>query len=461
MTLLRSVAMAAVSAIAIANAGLAHAAGTDTASTDAADDNGVILVTAQHRSENLQNVPLAVSVVKGETLEDYHANGADTLLSLSGKVPSLYVESTTGRIFPRFYIRGLGNTDYYLGASQPVSIIQDDVVEEHVVLKSTPAFDIGQVEVLKGPQGSLFGRNTTAGIIKFESAKPTEYMTGDTSISWGSHNSMNVESGVGGPLSANHVLKFRLSSLYQQRSGWISNTYAGISDDGTKAGRNVMGGFKEGDVRLQLQLDPEPATSINLSTHYRNYSGSATIFYRGSIQKGTSRPAAGFNYGAVQYDEGNNNPQAYTTWGQSLHVRHDFGGVSLTSITAYENTSGYSRGDTDGGAGVNNGNVGFSESMGRVAQLNQWSQELRLANSDKARLKWQLGGLYFDSRDDTEFYQRAYFLTSNALGGTPNPNNWVMLHNINTSWAVFGQASYKITDKLTISAGARETNDTK
>ena len=98
-------------------------------------------------------VPVAVSVLKSEALRDYQAAGADTLLSLSGKVPSLYVESTTGRIFPRFYIRGLGNIDFYLGASQPVSIIQDDVVEEHVVLKSNPAYDIAQARLREGELG--------------------------------------------------------------------------------------------------------------------------------------------------------------------------------------------------------------------------------------------------------------------------------------------------------------------
>jgi iron complex outermembrane receptor protein len=80
---------------------------------------------------------------------------------------------------------------------------------------------------------------------------------------------------------------------------------------------------------------------------------------------------------------------------------------------------------------------------------------------DTGRFRWQLGGIYFDLRDYTEFDQRAYFLTSNALGGTPNPNNWVLLHNVNTSWAVFGQASYDLTEKLRLTAGARLSNDTK
>ena len=87
------------------------------------EDPDTIVVTAQRRSENDMNVPVAVSVIKPEALTDFHAAGADTLLSLSGKVPSLYVETSTGRIFPRFYIRGLGNIDFYLGASQPVEIL--------------------------------------------------------------------------------------------------------------------------------------------------------------------------------------------------------------------------------------------------------------------------------------------------------------------------------------------------
>ena len=134
-------------------------------------DLGDIVVTAERRSENLQRVPLSVAVVGGSNLRDIQAGG-DDILALSGRAPGLYIETTTGRIFPRFYIRGLGNIDFYLGASQPVSIIQDDVVLEHVVLKSNPVFDVNQVEVLRGPQGSLFGRNTTAGIIKFDTIRP-------------------------------------------------------------------------------------------------------------------------------------------------------------------------------------------------------------------------------------------------------------------------------------------------
>lgn len=432
------------------------------------ETSGVIVVTAQRRSENTLDVPVTVSVLGSESLRDFQAGGADTLLSLSGRVPGLYVESTTGRIFPRFYIRGLGNIDFYLGASQPVSIIQDDVIGEHVVLKSNPAYDIAQVEVLKGPQGSLFGRNTTAGIVKFDTVQPSDTWRGQGSLSYGSYNSINADFGVGGPLNSDGSLSFRLSGLLQHRDDWIDNVYTGPSDDGTVPGQNVMGGFTERNARLQILARPSEAVTLRLSGHVRDYDGTASIFYRGSIAVGTSEVPDSFDRGRVAYDEAQNNPQGYNTSGVSLKADIDFGFATLTSITAWEHASGFSRGDTDGGAAANFGGVapnicaaGCGQSRGRLVGLDQWSQEVRLASSDEGKFKWQIGGIYFDSRDETEFAQRSFFLTSNVLGTTPNPNNFVLLRNVNTSWAAFGQASYDITEALTLTGGIRITNDVR
>ena len=448
----------------------AQSSGAASAPTAAAttDEDGTVIVTAQRRSERDLSVPIAVSVLRPEALTDFHSGGGDTLLSLSGKVPDLYVESSTGRIFPRFYIRGLGNIDFYLGASQPVEIIQDDVVEEHVILKSNPVYDVGQIEVLKGPQGSLFGRNTTAGIIKFDSAQPTSTWQGQGSLSYGRFNSINADAGVGGPLNGDGSLSFRLSGLYQHRDNWISNVYTGPSDDGTVGGHNVMNGFNERDARLQLLFKPSSALSIRLSGHVRDYDGFASIFYRGSIVPGTNQVPASFDRSIVSYDEAQNNPQSYQTHGISLKADYDLGPATLTSITAWEHASGFSRGDTDGGAAANFGGVapnicgvGCGESQGRLRGLDQRSQEVRLASPGTGPFNWQVGGLYFDARDNTEFDQRSFFLTNNSLGTTPNPNNFVLLHDINTSWAIFGQASYKLTDALTITGGVRVSNDTK
>jgi len=427
-------------------------------STDTSDLNEIV-VTAERRPENQQDVPLSVQVITGQDARTFSAGGDDTLLSLSGRVPSLYAETTTGRIFPRFYIRGLGNIDFYLGASQPVSIIQDDVVLEHVVLKSNPVYDLDHVEVLRGPQGSLFGRNTTAGIIKFDTVRPSQELSGQAQLSYGTYNSINLDAGIGGPLSENVAV--RLSGLYQHRDGYVTNAYAGPSADGTVGPRkDALGGFDERDLRFQILVTPTSDWTILGSVHGRNYSGTSTLFLRQALKKG-SNDVSNVSRDSVRFDEAMDNPQDYNTYGGSLKNSYDFGGVTLTSITAYETSSGYSRGDTDGGAAAdypfNGAPNGFGESMGRLRDLDQWTQEVRLASDNDSRFKWQFGGMYFDQRDITEFYQRAWFLTTAAR----NPNNFVRLHDVNTSWALFGQASYEILPKLTITGGARITRDTK
>jgi len=447
----------AIGALTIAGAAHAQDAGANAGAADGALDE--IVVTAERRSENLQNVPVSVGVVQGDALRNLTSGGGD-ILELAARVPGLYAETTTGRIFPRFYIRGLGNIDFYLGASQPVSIIQDDVVLEHVVLKSNPVFDVNQVEVLRGPQGSLFGRNTTAGIIKFDTIRPTMDWQGRAQASYGSYNTVTFDGGIGGPIVADK-LAFRVSALYQHRDDWVDNAYAGPSADGTVSPKkDAMGGFNEKDVRVQLLMTPSETLSMLTSFHARDYDGTSTLFHRAGLVKGSNSVAAEPR-GVVSYDEAMNNPQAYKTYGASENIALDFGPVTLTSITAYETTKGYSRGDTDGGAGADYpvGGVanGFGQSQGQVRDLDQLTQEVRLASNGNDAFKWQVGGMYFDSRDTIDFYQRAYFLSGTAN----NPNNWVRLRNQNESWGLFGQASYEVVPGLTITAGGRYTKDIK
>lgn len=441
----------------------AHVFAQDLAAADPASGEGLgdIVVTAERRTENLQNVPVSVGVVSGDQLRGLQAGG-DDILSLSGRVPGLYAETTTGRIFPRFYIRGLGNIDFYLGASQPVSIIHDDIVLEHVVLKSNPVYDMDQVEVLRGPQGSLFGRNTTAGIIKVDTIRPsTDRWTGRVNASYGEYNSVNVDAGVGGPLIQD-TLAVRVSGLYQRRDDWVDNLYDGPSADGTVSPKkNAMGGFEERDGRIQLLLEPVGSNfSMLTSFHARSYEGTSTIFHRNALKKGSNSVEAEPR-DKIALDEAHNNPQAYDTYGASNRIALDFGPVTLTSITGWETTKGYSRGDTDGGAGadypVNGVANGFGQSQGNVRDLDQLTQELRLASNGDTRFKWQVGAMWFEERNITDFYQRAYFLE----GAARNPNNWVRLRNENTSWALFGQASYELAPGLTVTAGGRYTNDTK
>src|SRR5262245_59782053 len=136
-----------------------------------------ITVTAERRSENIKDVPNSVSAIRGELLDVLNSSAQDVRM-LAARVPSLNIESSFGRAFPRFYIRGIGNTDFDINASQPVSLLYDDVVQENPILKGFPVFDMAQIEVLNGPQGTLFGRNPPAGVVQFESAKPGKEFEG-------------------------------------------------------------------------------------------------------------------------------------------------------------------------------------------------------------------------------------------------------------------------------------------
>jgi iron complex outermembrane recepter protein len=187
-----------------------------------ADDSGLseIVVTAQRREQNLQDVPLSVTALSEEKLDVIGSSGVD-VRGLSGRVPSLLVESSFGRTFPRFYIRGLGNTDFDLNASQPVSLVYDEVVLENPILKGFPIFDLDRVEVLRGPQGTLFGRNTPAGIVKFDSAKPKDEVEGFGRISYGRFNNINAQGAINAPLG--DKVAIRISALYQKQDDYIDN----------------------------------------------------------------------------------------------------------------------------------------------------------------------------------------------------------------------------------------------
>jgi iron complex outermembrane receptor protein len=152
---------------------------------------GAVQVTADRRVENIQDVPMAITTVDGEKLQVLTSGGDDIRL-LSGRLPSLNIESSYGRSFPRFYVRGLGNSDFDLNASQPVSLVYDDVVQENPILKGFPMFDMDQVEMFRGPQGTLFGRNSPAGVLKFSSARPQQEFGGYGRISYGSYGTANV-----------------------------------------------------------------------------------------------------------------------------------------------------------------------------------------------------------------------------------------------------------------------------
>jgi iron complex outermembrane receptor protein len=299
----------------------------------------VVTVTAERRAENSKDVPMSVSTLSGETFDVINSSGAD-LRMLSGRVPSLNVESSFGRAFPRFYLRGYGNTDFRLNASQPVSLIYDDVVQENPILKGFPAFDLERIEVLAGPQGSLFGRNTPAGVVKFDSVKPSKKTDGYANISAGTFGTVNAETGFNLPMSGDWSA--RISTQIQHRDNWVSNDKGPTHD---------LEGYNDRAIRIQAGYDPAGGDfSALLSIHNRDLKGSARLFRANIIKPGTNDLVDNFDVSKVSFDGVNS--QTLSNTGGSIKLKWSLKDVNLYAITGYETVNALSRGDVDGGYGT-------------------------------------------------------------------------------------------------------------
>jgi len=409
-----------------------------------------ISVTAERRVENVQQVPNSVSVVSSELLDVLNTSGQDVRM-LSGRVPSLNIESSFGRAFPRFYIRGYGNTDFRLNASQPVSLVYDDIVQENPILKGFPAFDLARVEVLRGPQGSLFGRNTPAGVVKFDSNRPVLGKTeGYASLSAGTFTTINAEGAYNLPTGPGSAL--RLSVLSQTRNDWVKNTYApGPTQD--------LEGYRDNALRGQWLLESGKDFSALANVHARDYSGSARLFRAHIIQPGTNDFVPGFDYKKIAID--GINESTLKNFGANLRLRWNLGNdLTLHSITGYEHVKTFSRGDIDGGPppyGVGGGpgtTPFFSETADGLPKHSQWTQEFRLESDTKGPLNWQAGVFLFK-----EDYKVESFSYDSTTGNTQD--GYLRVRQKNDAHALFGALNYTVDPQLKLRAGLRYTWDKK
>jgi len=405
-----------------------------------------VTVTAQRRTENIRDVPVSVTALKGDKL-DVLVSGGDDIRLLAGKVPSLNVESSNGRTFPRFYIRGYGNTDFNTFASQPVSLVYDDIVQENPILKGFPIFDLASVEVLRGPQGTLFGRNTPAGVVKFESEKPNlKKVEGYYNLSAASHYTMNAEGAVNVPLSTNVAM--RVSAVGQHRDDYVNN----FSDVAKTQKRGELDGYNEHAERVQFLYSKDGFSGL-LGFHQRQTNGSARLFRANLIKKGSNTFADGTDLDDIVTNA--QNFQSLKTNGINLRLQWDLGNYKLHSITGYEHIVDYSsRGDIDGGTPAGPGFIPFQvETNGYIENLDQYTQEFRLESAYAGPFNWQTG-LYFFDEDVTggsdNFNSTTYARTSRLRSNQKNE-----------AWAAFASASYDLTPDWTVRGGLRYTKDKK
>ncbi len=435
----------------------------------AAEDNvDDIIVTANKREENLNKVGLTVTALTGAALAERRIV---SLSDVAAAVPGLtFTPSTTNT--PIFTLRGVGFNESSLGVYPAVSVYVDQAPLPFPVMASHAAFDLERIEVLKGPQGTLFGQNATGGAINYIAAKPTDYFTAGGDIGIGRFTQIDGNAFISGPIAEG--LTARAAMTIHHMDDWQYS----ISRDDTNGHQNYYAG------RLLLDWKPTDRMSFLLNVNgWRDKSQPQAMrlvgknppvnqvpfinqtFINAPFVTGNARRADWSHFvidpfggppGAPTPTLVNHNPESDRKFYQ-ISLRGDVevtDDVTLTSITTYDDLRQKQRTDGDGAAFVS---FDLPQNDGRLKSFNQ---ELRLTNSPTSEFRWIVGANFEKSKT----------VDNQALRYWDNGNNNPDLLDINfsrdllkqniTSYAAFANAEYSLTDQLTIKAGVRYT-DTK
>ena len=421
-----------------------------------------VVVTAQKKEENIQEVPISITKMTGDRVTARFAGGED-ILALAQAAPGLHVETSNGRLAPRFYMRGLGNADFTQAASQPVSIVFDEVPMEKVGFKSFPVFDVDSIEIGRGPQGTLFGRNTTAGMVHISSRRPTEEAEGYVRANLGDLGTRNIEAAIGGTIIEDQLMA-RVSILHQNRDNWVDNGFTQQDD--------VMGGFDIFAIRFQALFTPSDDFSMLFLHQRQDQDGNSASFFRANVlSQGSNDLNDNYDRDTVFFDGGNGNPARIKSHGTTLKMDWDLGDYTVTSITSYQDIyDREGRGDIDGGFGClftcsgpsGPASTPFSPfaspfvvnvDTGSEIDANQLTQELRLASNFDGAFNYQVGLFYFKD----EFSNISSNQSAGAAVYTANSTSDIE----NRAWAVFGQGTYELAEDLKLTFGLRYTDDEK
>jgi len=448
LPLYAATAAASATALLILATGTARAA---TAGAEPAEAGNIeeVIVTAERREERNVDVPVSTAVLSGELLSVLGSAGQD-VRQLAFAVPSLNIESSNGRTFPRFYIRGYGNTDFTTFASQPVGLYYDDIVQENPALKGFPIFDQQDIEVLRGPQGTLFGRNSPAGVVKIESAKPQlNKFGGYANVSYGTYDTSNFEGVVN--LPAGDQWAFRASTQGQHRSNWVDAPY-------NLSFNQHLEGYDDWAVRLQALFQPSDNFNALLNLHTRWLGGSARLFRANVMSQGSNALVPGFDPATI-YTDGYNG-QSFTSIGANLHLGWITPSFLYQSITGYESIRHYNTiGDIDGGhgagffAGVPSGPgfIPFAVETGGQTKNYQLTQEFRMVSRSTGPLQGQ-AGLFF-------FYENTTGGANDYVYNSLTVVDTTISEQKNDAEAVFGSLQYNFGSAFNVRAGVRYTLD--
>lgn len=428
---------------------------------------GDIVVTANRREEKLQRVPVSIAAATGEMLGALNIRRPEDLTRL---IPGFTAIPNAGSAVTSYNIRGVGQSDFAEHEEQPVTAYQDGVYIANAAATGFPLFDVARVELLRGPQGTLFGRNATGGLVQFFSNQPKAGMSGFATLTAGDFNLHRAE----GALNyGTDRLAIRVAGYYSDNDGYIKNTM----------GKNLFG-EEVGAVRVQIAYNPSPSTSLTLRLEGFNSDGTSgerpyPSYYPAGAAFPSLLPANVDAYGtgagkdffgyrgpSDPYVQAVNDPGSIYKRSRTiaLTARHDLGELSLYSITSYNNAKEAYTEDSDGSPSL-------SQSYADSTRSHTFSQELRLQKST-GQFRFTVGGYFFDVdghyniANTLNFCDATNTTTCSFATNLPlNPDvtrgaTAASAYSLNTrSEAVFGQAEYDLTDKLTFVLGGRYTWD--
>ena len=434
-----AIAMLANAAPAMAQAAPADAAPVAASEADDSSSNEII-VTAQKREQNLQDVPISMEVVSGEKLSDFNATDIKSVMNYT---PNVFVQTTAGNDV--IYIRGFGSPPSNFAFDQSVSLYVDGVYAGRSRQAQAPFFDLERVEVLRGPQGALFGKNTAAGAVSVVSAGPTSTPEGAfTALYNFDHKGIDMSGYVAGPLS--DTLGARFAYKIVKQDGYIYNRATDHDDPETKKQL----------ARLTLRWEPSTSFDYTVKAEYGNTDVVGGITVSSPLTSEQDPQTTRYLERAALGDEGNRNESVMVSGVGNIAL----GDYTLTSVTGYSwfnsmIVNGFDQTIPNSGGAFTNNSVynAFPE------RFEQFSQEVRILSPVGETFEF-IAGLYYDhSKYQLEQFQGFNILD---LGGSPYFGRIDSVFNQTAdSYSVFGQGTLNLTDAFRAIGSLRYTHTEK
>jgi iron complex outermembrane receptor protein len=411
-----------------------------------------IIVTATKREESSQDVPISISAFSGETMDTL---GFNVAMDVASQVPNLQFKSEFAFTSPTIFLRGIGNESFFANSIQPVGMYADGVYIGQSIVQGFQLFDLERVEVLRGPQGTLFGRNTTGGLINFIARKPDvdDGFNGRLELTGGDYGQFDVNAAFGFPLSDNAAA--RLAVFRQSLDGFFTNV--------NPAFRGDEGEIEAVSFRGELSWQPNDRLDILLNIHggdsdsqMRGYKPAYTACPPGvpvgEFQGGCTGPfglglsdVPGFRDLQLSLPT----EEDVETIGGTIRIEWQAGDYTITSLTGID-TAEMTRFEDD------DGNVLSILSDTFLADTDFWSQELRITSNYTGPFNWMLGFNYYSDELDTLVHFNDRDIPIPLFNGTGLAQE---LTQETDSWAVFGDVTWDFAHRWRLSLGLRLTED--